>query len=72
MNNKHKESTAADKGVEPFEFEQIISASLDMHHLGRGMYRLNNYDEVEKLRVDFKKNKAKKDKGKKRQRRKNC
>lgn len=67
MNNKYKESTAADKGVEPFEFEQITSASVDMHHLGRGMYRLNNYDEVEKQRVDFKNNKAKK-----RQRRKNC
>ena len=55
IENKYKENVANDKGIESFAFRQIISACLDVDYLNRGMYRLNNYSEIEKQRLEFKK-----------------
>ena len=65
VENKYKENVASDKGIESFAFEQIISACLDVDYLNRGIYRLNNYKEIEKQRLEFKKNKKQREGNKK-------
>ncbi|CAB4028081.1 Hypothetical predicted protein [Paramuricea clavata] len=60
VENKYKESKATDKGVESFAFEQLISANLDVDYLNRGIYKLNNYRDIENLRLGLKKGKKQK------------
>ena len=60
--NKYKESSSDDKGIENFAIEQVISTKADVQYINRGVYILNNYNEIEKRRLALKKSKKQKTK----------
>ena len=57
VGDKYKESTAKDKGIENFTFDQVITTDGDMDYLKGGLFQLKNLK-----RITFRKNKRQRNK----------
>ena len=62
VGDKYKESTAKDKGIESFTFDQVITTDVDVDYLKGGLFQLKNFKEIENQRIAFRKNKRQRNK----------